>query len=298
MAIVEICDSTYTHTPINSLDKMYLKHRFKNKIICEECLSAYLDESSKTLAWEIFNCIGNVNNRALLASSISDRSDSFSFTYEKDLNTKFMQYILPIKFKIHISFVNELLSSYDLETSLSTMPSNSNTYRIARATINPIVCDSSYPSFSLTLDIRETDNKENIADHICVYFENFVSSFFEVIPENTVQMLMDKKNSSEYSSNSANSASSPKCDICNTNISFESYEYNNKFYCLDCMYDKVVQLAVDNNLSDLVGLVSQANTTTYAITDTNGWKRNVIDKYITAMGSFGFRPHITHYIVK
>lgn len=297
MSIIEICDSTYSHTPINSLNKMYLKHRFKNKIICEECLSIYLNEASKTLAWEIFNCISNADMRTMTAATGKDRADSFSFTYERELITNFMQYILPTKFKIYVSFVNELLMNYENLETISTTNTNSSIYQIARASITPIVCDSSYPSFNLTLDIRETDTEEIIANHIGDYIESFVCSFFKEIPDNEVQNIMNKKTSTEYSSSCTNSASSPKCSICNINISSESYEYNNKMYCLDCMYEKVVRLAVDNNLREIVDLVNQKNLSSCAITDNNGWKRNVIDRYITAMGSYGFKPHITHYIV-
>lgn len=300
--LVEICNSTYSHMDLTSFGKKYYRHRFKDKIICEECLNAYLDMTSKMLAWEIFNCTKNVNMQAMILTADVNRSDSFSFNYEKSVNNNFMQYILPISFKLSISFNYEKLKEYnksedDYNTLSTAIAANSplTATRIARVNITPIVCDSSYPAFNLYLDIRENDVEEVISSRIELYLRSFIASFFMELPELIIQTLMDKKGSTEYSSSCSAATTAPACSKCSVDVSNEQYIYNNKLYCLDCMYDIIVQSSIDNNITDLVGLSSTGSTTThYAIVNSVDWKRSIIDKYINAMRSFGVNPNITH----
>ena len=292
MAIIEICNSTFNHTPIDSLEKVYLKHRFKDKIICEKCLSAYIGEVSKTLSNEIFNCIKNTSMKSIIETSDINRDDKFSYTYEKSLINNFMQYILPIKFKLNISFMYEILnenSNYNPESDTTN-----DIVRISMATIEPIVCDSTYPSFTLVLDIRETDTEAIITNQIEEYLESFILTFFKELPNVAVQNLMNIKKNGQYSSSCANSIKSLACSNCSIDISGERYIYNNVSYCLDCMYAIAVESAVNNNLADDVGLSDISDSSSYAIVNSIEWKRSVINKYIHAMESLGIKLNITH----
>lgn len=303
MALVEICNSTYSHEPIMSFGKKYFKHRFKDKIICAECLRVYLEEASKTLAWEIFNCLSNVDMRELTALSDINRVENYSFKYQRTLITDFMKFILPITFELNISFDNETLKQYmdssylDIHSSISAVTAAPITaVRVARARISPIVCDDSYPTFSVSLDIRKNDNEETIANHIKQYLESFVATFFKEIPDIAVQSIMNKATTG-YESSCATSAKAPECYNCSASVYSESYIYNNRVYCLNCMYEMIVQESVNNNISDLVGLSDQITSSSYAIVDSVEWKRSVIDKYINVMTSLGVKPNITHYVM-
>ena len=288
MAIIEICNSAFEHTPIDSLDKKYYKHRLKDKIICDECLNVYLDEAAKTLTWEIYNCIKSIDMQSMIKDSTFNRNDSFSFTYERDMITNHMQYILPTKFELNISIIYDKIeryqnTNYDSLTSISTTNSNMiSVVKIARAKISPVVCDSTYVSFDLYLDIRENDTEEFISNRIRKYLTSFVVSFFKELPNIAVQNMMNKKNNGIWQSHSSD---------CTAKVS------NNQIYCLNCMYEIVVQLAIDNNITDLVGLsVMNNNTSNYAVVNSLEWKRSVIDKYTNAvMNVFGVKPNIVHY---
>ena len=303
MALVEICNSTYPHLPLYQFGKRYLKHRFKDKIICEECLYDYHNEVSDMLSTEIFNCINHVDMMSMINNHEIPRNDSLSFTFEKTLLHDFMKYILPIKFELYIHFTYEeiirhidtnYLEAYSSISTASNKPLTS--IRIARATIKPIVCDSSYPSFSMTLDIRKDDTQEIIGSQIYQYMTSFIDSFFTDIPDNAVIALMDSKNSPAYASSAT--ASSPKCSTCNSDAYFENYIYKNNVYCLNCMYAIVVKAAVDANISNEIGLsVDVNNTSTYAIVNSQEYKRSAIDKYIAVMKSFGANPNISHCMI-
>ena len=164
--------------------------------------------------------------------------------------------------------------------------------------MSPIICDSTYPAFNLSIDIRENDTEEKISEHIENYLRSFISAFFKEIPDIAVQNIMNKKSNGTYSSNCDNSASASRCSKCGIIVSGEQYIYNNAIYCLDCMYEFVVQASVDNNIPNLVGLANMINnTSSYAIVDSREWKRYVIEKYIDAMSSLGVDPKIRHYIM-
>jgi hypothetical protein len=171
--------------------------------------------------------------------------------------------------------------------------------RVANVAIVPYVCDSTYPSFKLTMDIRDTDTEDIISTHIAEYFRSFVNTFFIALPDFAVQALMDKYSHGAYSSmcTSAIGFPSPKCSKCSIDISSEKYIYNNNEYCLDCMYAIVVDLVVSQNLVDLVGINPDQYSSSYAIIDTFAWKRSVIDKYINAMIKLGVNPNIKHCIM-
>ena len=302
MALTEICDSSYNHLPLYQFGKKYFKHRFKTKIICEECLSEYLEEVSNNLSNEIFSCLKNVDMLAMITTSDVYRTENFSFTFEKELDDTYMQYILPIKFDMNISFTYDKLKTYK-DTDYLEMTSADSIYtksplltsiRIARANIKPIVCDSTYPSFYISLDIHKSDKIEVIKNQIFEYMYSFVKSFFTQIPDVEVIKLMNDKNPSACNYASA-SACGPTCSKCNINVSSENYIYQNNMYCLDCMYGIVVQSAVDNNISTDIGLgVDVNNTSTYAVVNSAEYKRSVIDKYINVMKSLGANPNISH----
>ena len=241
MALVEICNSTYNHLPIYNFGKKYFKHRFKNKIICDECLDAYYKEVADTLSSEIFNCLKNVDMQSRFVTNDVHRIENFSFTFEKELINTYMQYILPIKFEMNVYFTYENLKRYmdsdylDMATAISAVTNAPLTStRIARVTIKPIVCDSSYPSFNIGLDIRKTDNLETIGTQIFEYMNSFVNSFFTQIPDNEVIMLMNDTTSSTYTSSA--STCGMKCSKCGVAVSMENYIYQNNIYCLDFMY--------------------------------------------------------------
>ena len=305
MALTEICNSTFNHYKIESIgQKKYFKHRMKDKIICEECLNAYLDEASKTLSWEIFNSISNVDMKSMITTSDIERSDSFSFTYERSLINNFMQSILPIKFKLYISFMYDSIIKYtdtdymQLNSISAASASPIKVIKIATCRISPIVCDESYPAFSLAIDILEKDTSDSISEHIRKYISSFVSSFFIEIPDIAVQNIMNKKSNGIYTSHcDAASTNANKCSKCNVSVYGETYIYQNNKYCLNCMYEIVVQLAIDNNIPDKVGLSYVDTTTSYGIIDTEAWKRSVIDKYINVMLSFGVTTNIIHYTI-
>lgn len=298
MALIEICNSTFDHAPISSISsKKYYKHRFKNKIICEECLNAYIDEASKTLSYEIYKTIKS-------SQSKNDTHDNyFTIEYERDLFSKFMEYILPIKFELHISLAYREELKYDTtdrDTSLTAISTISNNptkiIHLGRAKISPIVGDTPYISFDLTLDILDTDNEQTIADYIRNYLMQFVNTIFNELPTWGVQNIMNDQSTSIYSSVDATSAKSPECSNCGADVTFESYIYNSKVYCLDCMYDIVVKAAVENNLTDMLGLsIMDNNTSNYAIVNNAEWKRSIIDKYINTMASYGIKLNITRY---
>ena len=168
--------------------------------------------------------------------------------------------------------------------------------RIANVGITPIVCDSTYPKFYLSLDIRKNDSEEAITTHIYNYLDRFVNTFFTEIPNIGVQSIMNKAVTG-YASSCAASAKAPECSNCSANVYSESYIYNNRVYCLNCMYDMVVHESINNNISDLVGLSDQITSSNYAIVDSTEWKRSVIDKYINVMASLGAKPNITHYMM-
>lgn len=269
MAIIEICNSTYEHREISSLtEKKYFKHRFKNKIICEECLNAYLDEASKTLTWEIFNCIKSVNTSVNitdnLENSTMNRMPSFSYSYERELLSKFMQTILPTKYEIDISLMHLVNKIYNnpvtttLETESIASISKCNALNpitvidIARVKIAPIVNESPFMTFALSLSIRDSDNEESIATYIKGYIMSFVRAFFTEVPSSIIQKLMNDKNSGSFTS-SATSTNCSGCSTCGKDITYEKYSYNNQNYCLDCMYDIVVKAAISNNVSIWLG---------------------------------------------
>ena len=61
------------------------------------------------------------------------------------------------------------------------------------------------------------------------------------------------------------------------------------------MYSIVVGAAVSQNISDLVGLSVDYDSTAYPIIDTPTWKRTVIDKYIIVMKDLGVNVNIKRY---
>ena len=305
MSLVEICNSTYNHAPIESFGKKYFKHRIKDKIICVECMGAYLDEAAKTLAREIFKCVTNVDMQELTKTSDVDRTECYTFTYQKSLITDFMKFILPLTFELNISFTYDKIQKYmdtdylDSHSISAVTNSPVTAIRIANARITSIVCDESYPKFYLSLDIRKNDSEEIIMNHIFQYLDRFVHTFFTEIPDIGVQSIMNKATTGDasYASSCATSAKAPECCNCNANVYSETYIYNSRVYCLNCMYEMVVQESINNNISDLVGLSDQITSSNYAIVNSTEWKRNVIDKYINAMTSLGVKPNITHYMM-
>lgn len=274
-SLVEICNSAYAHSPLESFGKKYYRQRFGNKLICEECKNAYITEVSNSLTESIMGSLMHV---------ILSEDDELSFTFEQKLNNDYMKYILPIKFEITINF--KYNDPYMDEAEL-------NNIKIAYATIIPTCSLVPYPSFKIKLAIPAVNSEEYIKGHIAQYLDSFISSFFIQLSDYAVHALMNKASTKTYTSDCSCSATGPKCTTCSSPITTEYYIYNNQLYCLNCMYEIVVNLASKNNVTDDVGLSIDKYYTNYTIVDTPEWKRSVIDKYINKMLSIGLSTGIT-----
>ncbi len=269
--LIEICNSTYDHAKLESFGKKYYLQRFGDKILCEECKDAFIDEASKELSFHMIEIVKSLNVLA---------EDSISFTYDQKINCDYMLYILPIKFKIIIEMGSLHSNLYD------------ETINNCIITITPNCPAVEYPTFKIVLNIPEDNYEEYISSHIKEYLISFINSFFVLLPDNAVQTLMNAKANGKYSS--SGSSDNKKCSNCYLTTDNEYYIYSNQIYCLDCMYGIVVKLCEKNNITDDVGLSIEKYYTTYTIVDTPEWKRSVIDKYINKMKELGVSSGIIY----
>jgi hypothetical protein len=63
------------------------------------------------------------------------------------------------------------------------------------------------------------------------------------------------------------------------------------------MFDIVSVAAENANISADIGLKTDMFSISFAIINTDDWKRGVISKYIDVMIKMGKNPNITHYRV-
>lgn len=274
MYLVEICNSTYKHLPIEIFGKKYYKRTNSDRIICAECIDAYIDTFSKKMTDIIIKCLDS----ATIDVEMGD--DRFTFT-ENISVADYMQYSLPVKFSIEINMT-----------------------RIPTVNISSISCPDTMPKFDISFSISDDDrSREYINSTISKYISWYIIILYDEIPDDAVKIMMKNASASLYTSTcicndsgSSNTASSIQvCKTCNSSTSYEKYIYNNNQYCLDCMYNIIVDLAVANNVTDEVGLSIDKQSLSYSIVNTAEWKRSVISKYINIMMAHNIDPNIIHY---
>ena len=290
--LVEICNSKYSHTGMEFLNKKYYMHLNGTKILCDECISDYIMHVVEDLAECIINCKNQI------CALLGDEGDYYTITLPVSA-PNYMEYLLPIKFKVSISF--RYSKSYEdvYSTSISSATPNAVVKMTGVANISSDVCPDIAPPFNFSLDFAEESTAASLCDAIRPKVQAYLRIVYPELPDETVYLLMKQATQPKYSSNcgcdSAKASSSIYCVRCGVSTVFESYIYQNMQYCLDCMYALVVESAVNNNISDLIGLSDvYGNTTNVAIVNSQEWKRTVISRYITEMTKLGKNPHIDH----
>ena len=148
------------------------------------------------------------------------------------------------------------------------------------------------PIYELSLDIlggKFADTEEILYKRIKNYLKAMINNCFNQIPDMIVQALMNNYDRKSHQSKKSTD-DDYKCDKCGSvSPSGMYYKYENGIYCLNCMYNIVVQLAIQNNLSEAVGIAWDENDDhdeTYLIVGTDEWKKLVISKYILAMKKY------------
>lgn len=295
--LAEICSSKYTHQPLDSFGKKYYSQRFGDKRICEECVSHYIADTSKRIAENIIHCTEKISMNDITKYADGNKNEYFNI----DLNistVNYMEYLLPINYKVHLSMVYR---KFYPQLELSSLVGREPYIIICNANISSDVCKDISPAFNFSLEVFNTDTVQTLRKSIEMYLEAYINMIYDEMTPGLVQSIMNNVSKSTYSSqcacDSATSAHVARCAMCAGSIGLEYYIYNNTQYCLDCMYDIVVKSTIDCNLGDEVGLSIENGkvSTTYGIVDTAEWKRSVIDKYIIAMTRYGANPNITHY---
>ena len=109
--ITEICNSYYSHKEPPSFEKRYYRNIFKNHILCEECINAYINDVANLLVNELMKYKKTVHMDMLTSDKYLNRSDNFVIINTLTNNTDYMKYILPSTFKISTKFVNTLIES-------------------------------------------------------------------------------------------------------------------------------------------------------------------------------------------
>lgn len=87
-----------------------------------------------------------------------------------------------------------------------------------------------------------------------------------------------------------------ECDACHKALFSPYYLWNNRAFCINCMYDYVIQSAMAYGLTDECGITipikDQPTDIQYVETNIE-WMRNVIDRYFNAVESMGItRPQL------
>jgi len=292
MSLVELCSSNYNHLKLDTFGKKYYQQFNGNKIICEECATVYINDVANKLTEIITRYLERINMKDLVLRGDIYREEELNIITNAAIHD-YMQYILPIKFSIKTKlFYEEYVSNIEDEYE-------DNLYKLARVNIESINCVDQFPVFNMILDLRSIDTTESINDAIKQYISSYVDLLYYELTDEVVKILMTHS-PKEYTSTASCSCSSSaqQCISCNSSTVSESYVYNNRHFCLNCMYDIVVNLAKENNITDEVGLSidnQSSNSTNYAIVNTPEWKRTVISKYQAKMSSLGIPINITHY---
>ena len=305
--LVEICNSNYNHTPLTQFGKKYYKSRYSDKIVCEECMDAWISDISTKLAREIYQYLRGYDMPSLCEDKKGDyRTESVSFEMTIDAQ-EYMKYLVDCKMSLDL-YLDWEFEKRDVDTSgcvadiaITNCKCNKMTaVRRARANIKSIRCESSnvnVPKIRLSLVIEHCDTEFEIGIRIGRYLRHYYFNAFDELSDMEVQVLMNNSDKPTYDSGSSDcttSAVGSKCFKCSTYCGENYYLYQNTMYCLNCMYGIVVELAADANITDFVGLSTDKVSNTYMIRDTPEWKRAVIDKYIFTMNSFGVNPGIIH----
>ena len=299
MSLVEICTSKYKHAQLEVFGKKYYKQLNGDKRICAECIDAYVEEVSAKVFNIIMKCLNNINMQDSVKVNDSYREDEVNITTNISISN-YWEYHLPIKYSVK---ANLFCKEYVEEVSIMNIENNVDTkethYKLGLIQISSINCPDMFPTINMSLDIRDTDSSDRIKDLIQTYLGSYIMATFEELPDEMVKVIMDNYTSTTYQSacSCAATSSASGCSKCGGNINGEHYIYNNSQYCLDCMFELVVSLANANNITDDVGLSSDAlsmNSSSYAIVNTPEWKRSVISKYENVMNELGVRPNIVH----
>lgn len=281
---IEICDSSYSHYSTDGEmnfpvfpDKKYFKGYNFKRILCSECIGAWVDHVSRKFASRIAAYLENINMEALSESSYLQRKEKIVVLEDVGVDDEFKDIICDDS-NMSITLTSD--GFYDSMTEV---------YHLGNASIglySMIDSRDSWPNTEIMLDLYTGDTQQSITERLKGYLNALIRTRYTQLSEAEVNAIMNSKKEEEehkYESDAPCQCSAYKCATCSSSISEHYYVFQNRTYCLDCMYDMIVNLAMTFNITDELGLSIDKISNTYMIRDSVEWKRAVIDKYCWIM---------------
>lgn len=293
--LYEICEYKNRHDPSKLATKKYYHNHKQNKISCEECRTGWITHYSRMLGNRIFDTLSKllINQREYLVELSYPEVVDNEFTAQHIFTEDFVH---PYTGNTFITFKEHC--EYDIK-DVSSSDGNILPNIYISVYVFDIVVYSTDWDYKINLHIDCLDNNSLDLDRIVIKLEHGLSVCFDInnkeLSDVAIHSIMRMKGNYKYSSDDDYYNEFPweKCNICKVTTN-SYYIYSNSIYCLDCMYAKVVDLAMKNHVQDEVGLSTDYISTVYPIRDTPEWKRSVIDKYCNIMKKSGFDPRIRH----
>ena len=310
---IEICRSKYNHTPITVYDKGYYREIMNQEdILCDECVGHWIHNQAKALAFIV--------NRFLFASaaafpmSLNTTNDSIDFSIIVPM-LDYMNPIIGTGFKVSTRFymIND---HHEPKT-----PNGKFDSKLFMDITIELLTGREDENYQFTFNIRYNDPRiecsqwiRYLTDRIAGYLDVFIRGHYDSISaEEKEQIATSMQDFPTYHSGTATpfgdencpcedededeeddgSATNEvvTCSVCNIGTTKPYYIWNNRCYCIDCLYNYVVKSAINTHMADPTGIAINRHDHSepkHNYKEELEWKIACIDRYFNALKDLGW----------